>query len=98
MTNSQSKRDRRWYNFIQRLIKEARDVLHPVGYDWDAGEVRHSHSKDGIAKVTIEIYLTGEGDILAWVVEKSAKIEPSRDAKTIVNTIFGIEGIDENDS
>lgn len=45
-------------------------------------------SSDGVCLATISLYLDYRGEPLLWYVEKACRLEPSADAKAVLQKIF----------
>ena len=45
-------------------------------------------SSDGVCLTTVSIYLDRRGEPLLWYVEKACRLEPSPDAKPVLQRIF----------
>jgi hypothetical protein len=63
--------DSKWPAFKARIKGAAKSVL-------------SNNKSDGAAVISVHLLVTPDGEPLLWVVQKTRRIEPSRDAKDIL--------------
>jgi len=63
-----------WVGLVRRIMQEARSTL-------------ENNKSDGLAIVTAHILLDASGEPMLWVVGEGRRIEPSKDAKTILQQL-----------
>ena len=68
----------RWDSFVSRLKQEADSVLR--------------NNSDGVAIITAHILVKSDGAPLIWVVQDGKRIEPSKDARSVIAAILGRGG------
>jgi hypothetical protein len=73
-------KSRRWTAFLKRLQSEVDSV---------AGDMLKNNRRHGVCIVNLHIAVDASGTPLVWVVGKSARIEPSNNARQILLALLG---------
>jgi hypothetical protein len=66
----------RWNNLQRRVKSEAKGTL-------------RNNMSDGVAIISVHMLVDSAGEPLAWVIQDGKRIEPSKDAKDLVDAIIG---------
>lgn len=68
----------KWQSFVNRLKQESKH-----------GVVKNN--TEGLVIITSHVLVNGNGEPLVWVVNEGKRIEPSRDAASIIKMILDME-------
>lgn len=67
-------RPSRWNNFVARMRNEAQTILRS--------------NYDGVAFIHVSIFVNRDGEPELWWIDKSSRVEPSKDAKKKLREIL----------
>ena len=65
----------KWDSFVLRMQSKAQRIL--------------ANNKDGVAKMTVHLFIDSDGEPLFWWISDPARIEPSSTAKELIGKILG---------